>query len=100
MAENSGKFVAYYLRQHAQAWQVSVLWLEAQRIHRQELLQRRDGQIVARARNQVESGRNSNRPSWTRRWLWRVFTTQRLVVNRVYRLTRSVGFLPAFWRRA
>jgi DNA invertase Pin-like site-specific DNA recombinase len=91
MAQNSGKFVAYY-RVSTGRQGKSGLGLEAQRQAVATYLNGGDWQIVDE-HTEVESGKNSDRPALEKALAAARLHRAALVVSKVDRLTRSVAFL-------
>jgi DNA invertase Pin-like site-specific DNA recombinase len=91
MAQNSGKFVAYY-RVSTRRQGKSGLGLEAQRQAVATYLNGGDWQIVDE-HTEVESGKNSDRPALEKALAAARLHRAALVVSKVDRLTRSVAFL-------
>jgi DNA invertase Pin-like site-specific DNA recombinase len=91
MAENTGKFVAYY-RVSTQRQGKSGLGLDAQRAAVKNYLNGGPWEIAAEF-TEVESGRNANRPVLEQALAAARLHHATLVVAKVDRLTRSVAFL-------
>jgi DNA invertase Pin-like site-specific DNA recombinase len=91
MAQNTGKFVAYY-RVSTGRQGKSGLGLEAQREAVKAYLNGGDWQIVDEA-TEVESGKRSDRPALEKALAAARLHRASLVVSKVDRLTRSVAFL-------
>jgi DNA invertase Pin-like site-specific DNA recombinase len=91
MAQNSGKFVAYY-RVSTGRQGKSGLGLEAQREAVKTYLNGGDWLIVDEY-TEVESGKNSDRPALEKALAAARLHRAALVVSKVDRLTRSVAFL-------
>ncbi len=91
MAQNSGKFVAYY-RVSTGRQGKSGLGLEAQRAAVAAYLNGGDWQIVDE-HTEVESGKRSDRPALEKALAAARLHRASVVVSKVDRLTRSVAFL-------
>src|ERR1700759_3764621 len=91
MAQNSGKFVAYY-RVSTGRQGKSGLGLEAQREAVRTYLNGGDWTIVDE-QTEIESGKRSDRPALERALASARLHRASLVVSKVDRLTRSVAFL-------
>lgn len=91
MAQNNGKFVAYY-RVSTDRQGRSGLGLEAQRAAVTQYLNGGDWQIVDEY-TEVESGKNADRPELEKALAACRLHRAALVVSKVDRLTRSVAFL-------
>jgi DNA invertase Pin-like site-specific DNA recombinase len=91
MAQNDGKFVAYY-RVSTGRQGKSGLGLDAQREAVKAYLNGGNWQIVDE-HTEVESGKNSNRPALEKALTAARLHRASLVVSKVDRLTRSVAFL-------
>jgi DNA invertase Pin-like site-specific DNA recombinase len=91
MAQNNGKFVAYY-RVSTGRQGKSGLGLEAQREAVRTYLNGGDWQIVDE-HTEVESGKRSDRPALEKALASARLHRASLVVSKVDRLTRSVAFL-------
>ena len=91
MAQNSGKFIAYY-RVSTGPQGKSGLGLEAQREAVKTYLNGGDWQIVDEY-TEVESGKNADRPALEKALGAARLHRASLVVSKVDRLTRSVAFL-------
>jgi DNA invertase Pin-like site-specific DNA recombinase len=91
MAQNSGKFIAYY-RVSTGRQGKSGLGLEAQREAVKTYLNGGDWQIVDEY-TEIESGKRSDRPALEKALASARLHRASLVVSKVDRLTRSVAFL-------
>lgn len=91
MAENNGKFVAYF-RVSTGRQGKSGLGLEAQREAVKQYLNGGEWQIIDEF-TEVESGKNSDRPALDKALAAARLHRASLVVSKVDRLTRSVAFL-------
>ena len=91
MAQNTGKFVAYY-RVSTSRQGRSGLGLEAQREAVKTYLNGGDWEIVDE-HTEIESGKRSDRPALEKALAAARLHRASLVVSKVDRLTRSVAFL-------